>query len=82
MTPGPTKVADQTITQEAYRRPQDIRNGQVMVSNSRPISGRPEMVILLPGKSVVHMFLTKKLNMSNIFRQPIRGIFGRSDKSF
>ena len=27
-------------------------------------------------------FLTKKLNMSNIFRRPIRGLFGRPDKSF
>ena len=27
-------------------------------------------------------FFTKKLNRSNIFRRPIRGLFGRPDKSF
>ena len=28
------------------------------------------------------VFFTKKLNMSNIFRQPIRGLFSRPDKLF
>ena len=45
------------------------RNDPLDVSSGRPIN-----------KSVG--FLTKKLNMSNIFRRPIRGILSRPDKSF